>query len=236
LFGHKAGAFTGAIKDKKGLFDEANTGTIFLDEIGEMPLELQAKLLRVLEAGEFIKIGETKTTKVNVRIISATNRELQQEIDAGRFRQDLFYRLSAFQIRLPSLKERSSDIELLARYFLERYTLKANKQIMNLQEDFLTALKQCSWRGNIRELKNVIERSVILTDGKELTVDSLPFELQANIVSTGDTQLSAFSLASIEKLHIQKVLNHTNNNKTETARLLGIGLTTLYRKIEEYQL
>lgn len=236
LFGHKAGAFTGALKDKKGLFEEAHTGTIFLDEVGEMPLELQAKLLRVLESGEFIKVGEAKTTKVNVRIISATNRDLQQEIDAGHFRQDLFYRLSAFQIRLPSLKERISDIELLAHSFLERYMLKVNKQITDISPEFISALKQYHWPGNIRELKNVIERSVILTDEKELSIDSLPFELQAGVVSGHENQLSAFSLASIEKLHIQKVLNYTNNNKTETARLLGIGLTTLYRKIEEYRL
>lgn len=238
LFGHKAGAFTGALKDKKGLFEEANTGTIFLDETGEMPLELQAKLLRVLETGEFIKVGETKTTRVNVRIISATNRELQHEIEAGYFRQDLFYRLSAFQIRLPSLKERTSDIESLTRYFMERYTLKVNKQIPDIQPAFVEALKNYAWPGNIRELKNVIERSVILTDTKELSTNSLPFEIQAGSGSVAGQhgQLSAFSLASIEKLHIQKVLNYTNNNKTETARLLGIGLTTLYRKIEEYKL
>jgi DNA-binding NtrC family response regulator len=237
LFGHKAGAFTGALKDKRGLFEEANTGTIFLDEIGELPLELQAKLLRVLEVGEFIKIGETKTTRVNVRIISATNRDLQKEIDAGHFRQDLYYRLSAFQIRLPSLKERTSDIESLARHFLDRYAIKLNKQSVRLGEGYLTALKQYSWPGNIRELKNVIERSVILNESQELTPDDLPFELQVAVASRQDDQsLSAFSLASIEKLHIQKVLNHTNNNKTETARLLGIGLTTLYRKIDEYKL
>jgi two-component system NtrC family response regulator len=236
LFGHKAGAFTGAIKDKKGLFEEAHTGTIFLDEIGEMPLELQAKLLRVLEAGEFIKVGDTKTIRINVRILSATNRDLQQEIDAGRFRQDLFYRISAFQISLPSLKDRIADIELLAEHFLLRYAAKVNRQITGMQPGYIYALKQYHWPGNIRELKNVIERSMILTDGKELTVESLPFELQAGVIHDSELQLSAFSLASIEKLHIQKVLNHTNGNKTETARLLGIGLTTLYRKIEEYRL
>lgn len=236
LFGHKAGSFTGAIKDKKGLFEAANTGTIFLDEIGEMPFELQAKLLRVLEAGEFMRIGESKTTYVNVRIISATNRDLQKEIDAGHFRQDLFYRLSAFHIRLPSLKERSSDIELLARTFLEKYMVKINKQKLTMTPEFLAALKQYQWPGNVRELKNVIERCVILTDGKELCIDTLPFELQAASTSGHENQPSAFSLAGMEKLHIQKVLNHTNHNKTETARLLGIGLTTLYRKIEEYGL
>lgn len=236
LFGHKAGAFTGAVKDKKGLFEEADTGTVFLDEIGEMPLELQAKLLRVLEAGEFIKVGETKTSRVNVRIISATNRELQQEIAAGHFRQDLYYRLAAFEVRLPSLKERSSDIEQLARAFMERYSLKVNKQVTHMSEAYLAALKHYAWPGNIRELKNVIERSVILTDTAELDTASLPFELQAGMAAQDDRQLPAFSLSSMEKLHIRKVLHYTNHNKTETARLLGIGLTTLYRKIEEYGL
>lgn len=236
LFGHKAGSFTGAIKDKKGLFEEAHTGTIFLDEVGEMAPELQAKLLRVLEAGEFIKVGETRTTKVNVRIISATNRDLQQEIDAGRFRQDLYYRLAAFQVKLPSLKDRITDLEDLAHFFMERYMVKVNRQIRGIDENYLSALKQYHWPGNIRELKNVIERSVILTDGKTLTLESLPFELQGVPVSGTSNPASAFSLSSIEKMHIGKVLNHTNGNKTEAARLLEIGLTTLYRKIEEYKL
>ena len=237
LFGHKEGAFTGAIKDTKGIFEEANNGTVFLDEIGEMPLELQAKLLRVLETGEFLKVGDSKTTKINVRIIAATNRDLQKEIEATNFREDLFYRIAVFQIALPALRERVIDIEELANYFLQFFAKKTNKKIAAVPKPYLEALKQHSWKGNIRELKNVIERSVILTDDTALTNDSLPIELQ-KFSSNGAKEkiLSAFDLASAEKLHIQKVLNYTNGNKTKTAELLNIALTTLYRKIEDYQL
>ncbi|GAA4758168.1 MULTISPECIES: sigma-54-dependent transcriptional regulator [Flavobacterium] len=240
MFGHKAGAFTGATKDKKGLFEEANNGTIFLDEVGEMALDLQAKLLRVIENGEFIKVGESKITKVDVRIITATNRDLRKEIETGQFRQDLYYRLSVFQIQLPALRERVLDIELLAKYFLNLFTLKTNKKIKAISDDFIQLLKLHTWPGNIRELKNVLERSVILETESVLMPDSLPIEIQelkgTNQDSNQDKMLSAFSLASAEKLHIQKVLNYTNGNKTETARLLGIALTTLYRKLEEYKI
>ena len=237
LFGHKAGAFTGAIKDTKGIFEEANNGTVFLDEIGEMPLDLQAKLLRVLETGEFLKVGDSKATKVNVRIVAATNRNLQREVEAGNFREDLFYRIAVFQIALPPLRERIVDIEELATHFLYTFAHKTNKKITAISKPYLEALKQHSWKGNIRELKNIIERSVILTDDTELTVDSLPVELQhINTSATKEKILSAFDLASAEKIHIQKVLNYTNGNKTETAKLLNIALTTLYRKLDEYQI
>ncbi|MBK0379619.1 sigma-54-dependent transcriptional regulator [Mucilaginibacter segetis] len=237
LFGHKAGAFTGAIKDTKGIFEEADGGTVFLDEIGEMPIDLQAKLLRVLETGEFLKVGDSKATKTNVRIIAATNRDLEQEVKAWNFREDLFYRIAVFQIALPPLKERVVDIEALAEHFLYLFACKTNKKITGMANSYLEALKQHAWKGNIRELKNVIERSVILTDGTELTVDSLPHELQQ--LQTGAAKekiLSTFQLASAEKMHIQKVMNYANGNKTETARLLNIALTTLYRKLEEYQI
>lgn len=231
LFGHKAGAFTGAVKDKKGLFEEANGGTIFLDEIGEMPAELQAKLLRVLESGEFIKVGDTRTIKVDVRIIAATNRNLQKETEAGYFRSDLFYRLSVFQIVLPPLRERVKDIPALAGYFAGLFAAKTNKPVPALQKDYMEVLQQYAWPGNIRELKNIIERSVILNDDGQLATKDLPAELQS-----AGTSYSAFDLAGVEKAHIQKVLKHTNGNKAEAARLLNIGLTTLYRKIEEYKL
>jgi DNA-binding NtrC family response regulator len=236
LFGHKAGAFTGAIKDSKGIFEEANNGTVFLDEIGEMPLELQAKLLRVLETGEFLKVGDSKITKINVRIIAATNRTLQKEIDAGHFREDLFYRIAVFQIALPVLRERIIDIEELATYFLQLFANKTNKKITSISKPYLEALKQHSWKGNIRELKNVMERSVILTDGKELNADTLPADFQQQLPVSDHKVLSAFDLTSAEKIHIQKVLNYTNGNKTETARLLNIALTTLYRKLDEYKI
>lgn len=240
MFGHKAGAFTGAIKDQKGLFEEAHNGTIFLDELGEMPLDLQAKLLRVIETGELLKIGESKPTKINVRIIAATNRDLKNEIELGHFREDLFYRIAVFQIHLPALRERIVDIELLAHHFLKIFSTKTNKKIKSIAPDCLEALKQHNWRGNIREVKNIIERSVILTDSDELTLENLPNDLQ-NLLSTdtlppNSKQLSAFDLASAEKLHIQKVMNYTNGNKTRTAELLNIALTTLYRKLEEFKI
>ncbi len=235
LFGHKAGAFTGAIKDSKGIFEEANGGTVFLDEIGEMPADLQAKLLRVLETNEFLKVGDSKPTKVNVRIIAATNRNLQQEVDAGNFREDLFYRIAVFTIPLPPLRERVNDIEELAHFFAALFAAKTNKKTFSITPEYLNALKLHPWKGNIRELKNIIERSVILAEGNELTAALLPADFEQATSASGKT-LSAFDLASAEKIHIQKVLNYTNGNKTETAKLLNIALTTLYRKLEEYKI
>jgi DNA-binding NtrC family response regulator len=237
LFGHKEGAFTGAIKETKGIFEEANNGTVFLDEIGEMPMELQAKMLRVLETGEFFKVGSSQPSKVNIRIIAATNRDLLTEIGNGNFRVDLYYRISIFQIKLPSLNERLNDIEELASFFLQVYTGKMNRKLMVLSKQYISALKNHNWKGNIRELKNVIERSVILAPHDVVDIDTLPSEFQNLTSSHGAMkQLSAFELASAEKLHILKVLNHTSGNKTEAARLLNIGLTTLYRKLEEYKI
>lgn len=236
LFGYKAGAFTGATKDKKGLLEEANHGTIFLDEIGEMPIDLQAKLLRVLETQEFYKVGDSKPCKVDIRFITATNRKLEKEIEMGRFRQDLFYRISVFQIELPALRERPADIELLAKHFLDLFAAKTNKRIGHLNKDYVAALNKHNWQGNIRELKNIIERSVILCDNEELGIDTLPIDFQTNLQLGSDKSISAFDLASAEKLHIQKVLNYTGGNKTETAKLLNIALTTLYRKMADFQL
>lgn len=233
LFGYKAGAFTGAVKDKKGLFEIANHGTIFLDEIGEMAFDLQARLLRVLETGEYIKIGDTKRTQVDVRIISATNRHLKEEIEKGGFREDLFYRLSVFQIHLPALRERKGDIESLARMFLQRYAAKFNKHIEDIDPDALLTLRQAEWKGNVRELRNVIERSAIICDN-QITLEDLPIELLHHPCSHSDDKGDEFELAAIERKHILKVLQHTHGNKTETARLLKIGLATLYRKIDSY--
>lgn len=235
LFGHKAGAFTGAVKDTKGLFEEANKGTIFLDELGEMAIELQAKLLRVLETGEFQKVGESTITKVDVRIIAATNKDLEEEIAQHHFRSDLYYRLSVFCINLPGLKERKRDIPLLAQSFVTYFSTKNNKKELELAPEYLKALEQNVWKGNIRELKNVIERSIILADDSILDLSTLPLEFQYCDNGLGK-MMSAFSMASVEKLQIQKVLNHTKGNKAEAARLLEIGIATLYRKIEEYKL
>jgi len=232
IFGHKAGAFTGAIKDNKGLIEEANNGTLFLDEIGEMPIDLQSKLLRVLETSEFIKVGDTKSVKVNVRFIAATNRRLEQEIKEGKFREDLFYRLNVFAIELPPLRERKSDIPLLVRYYISFFSVKTNKKLKGISKEAEELLKQHNWKGNIRELKNVIERAVILEDGEYITEASLPYDIHSADTKNED----AYDLAVIEKYHIKKVLKLTNGNKTETSKLLNIGLTTLYRKLDEYNI
>ena len=236
LFGHRAGAFTGAVKDSKGIFEEANQGTVFLDEIGEMPLDLQAKLLRVLETGEFLKVGDSKPTRVNVRIIAATNRDLHKEMSAGRFREDLYYRISVFEIHLPPLRERVSDIEAMALHFLARFAASMKRRIGSLSPAYLDLLKRHPWKGNIRELKNVIERSVILSEDQALMPETLPSDFHDEEAPGGSGQLFAFDLASAEKRHIQRVLQYTQGNKTEAARLLNIALSTLYRKLEEYRL
>lgn len=221
----------------KGLFEEANNGTIFLDEIGEMAFELQAKLLRILETGEYIKIGDTKPTHIDVRIIAATNRNLPAEIAAGRFREDLFYRLSVFQVHLPPLRERTGDIKILAESFVRSFSEKLSHPVNRIAPAYLEALCQQPWKGNIRELRNVIERSLIVCEGDRLDVDDLPLEIQNSHYEKSDEGMpGSFELSAMERRHIARVLEYTKGNKTEAARLLKIGLTTLYRKIEEYKL
>ena len=235
MFGHKAGSFTGALKDKKGLFEEADNGTIFLDEIGEMAFELQAKLLRILETGEYIKIGDTKPTRVNVRVVAATNRNLPEEITAGRFREDLFYRLSVFQIHLPPLREREGDVRILAKAFVKDFSVRLARPVTEITPAFLEALEQQPWKGNIRELRNVIERSLIVCESERLDVADLPLDIQnTHYEQSDETTPGSFELSAMERRHIARVLEYTKGNKTEAARLLKIGLTTLYRKIEEY--
>ena len=230
MFGYKAGAFTGAVKDKKGLFEQAHLGTIFLDEIGEMPLNLQVKLLRTLESGEFIRVGDCKATKADVRVIAATNRNLKDSVARGEFREDLYYRLSVFTIELPPLRDREEDVILLARNYINAFGSKMNKPITDLEPAFTDALLKYTWKGNIRELRNAMERSVILASGGVLKLSDLPLEIQ---MAQGNT-LDSMELAAAERSHICKVLAYTGGNKTESARLMKIGLTTLYRKIEEY--
>lgn len=231
LFGHKAGAYTGAFKDKKGLIELADEGTLFLDEIGEMNIDLQAKILRVIENGEFIKLGDTKTTRVRIRIIAATNRDLTESINHGEFRQDLYYRLNVFTIHLPSLRNRIDDIPALADYFLSIYCNKTNKKFQ-MSKETLALLQHYPWKGNIRELRNVLERASILAEDSEILTEHLPYEIQKQDAINAHN----LSLASVEKNHIQKVLEYTKGNKTKTADYLGIGLTTLYRKMEEYHI
>lgn len=229
LFGHRAGAFTGAMKDKKGIIEEASGGTLFLDEVGEMPQDLQAKLLRFLESGEYFHVGDSKPSKADVRIIAATNRDLGVESEKGRFRPDLYYRLAAFRIQLPSLRDRKDDIVALATMFLDRHARRLRSEVRDMSPAFKEALQRHGWKGNIRELRNVMERAVILATSPVVDKDCLPLEWSDQ---PGPDQ--GFDMASVEKRHIAAVLAHTGGNKAEAARLLNIGLTTLYRKIEEY--
>ena len=234
IFGHKKGAFTGASFDKKGLFEEAHGGTLFLDEIGEMHPGLQSKLLRVLEEKSFTKIGDTKTTKVNVRIIAATNRDLLKDTQNEKFRADLYYRLSAFKILIPSLRERKEDIPLLTEQFVSLFSAKINKKIENISGDFYEKLIRYEWPGNTRELKNIVERAIILADEKTLNSELLPLE----ILYPAGTQLpnKLSTLTEMEKNHIARMLSYTKGNKTKAAGILGIGIPTLYRKMDQYNL
>jgi two-component system NtrC family response regulator len=236
LFGYKKGAFTGALADKKGLLEAANGGTLFLDEIGELDLAVQAKFLRVLENQEFTKLGATQPTKVNVRLIAATNRNLKQEAATGHFRPDLYYRLSVFELAVPPLSARPADVAPLAQHFLAVFAAKLRKRLPGLDAEALARLARYPWPGNVRELKNVLERAAILAlDNQPLTVDDLPLEFQQPAPASPADPTDR-SLRAVEARHIGAVLREAGGNKTEAARQLGIGVKTLYRKIEEYHL
>ncbi|MCB2410835.1 sigma-54-dependent transcriptional regulator [Hymenobacter lucidus] len=239
LFGYKKGAFTGALTDKRGLLDEAHGGTLFLDEMGELELNVQAKFLRVLETQTFTKLGDTKPTAVNVRIVAATNRNLKLEAQEGRFRSDLYYRLSVFTIDVPPLKARPTDVPVLAEFFLQYFAARLKKRLPGLDAECLRLLQAYDWPGNVRELKNVLERAAILTPDNELVAASLlPTEfytLPGEARSVADDPHDR-SLRAVEARHIRQVLSEVEGNKTEAARQLGIGLTTLYRKLQEYGL
>lgn len=234
MFGYKTGAFTGANKNKKGLFEEANFGTLFLDEIGEMDISIQSKLLRVLETNSFIKSGDTKTTVVDVRIIAASNRNLEEEIKTGHFRSDLYYRIGVMKINLPSLRERKEDIPSLVEGFVNVYQIKLKKNIKKIGQSFLQRLVEYNFPGNIRELRNLIERAIILTNSDELKETSLPSELLEGRIDSASVIKGIVNLEELEKEHILKILTQAKGNKTKAAELLGIGLTTLYRKLQTY--
>ena len=231
LFGYAKGAFTGAVKDKKGLFEAANEGTVFLDEIGEMSIETQSKLLRVLETNTFTRVGDTNTTHTDVRVISATNKDLKSEIEKGNFKNDLYYRINTFSIYLPSLRERKDDLELLINSFINNYNEKLKKHINSASPEFISVLKEYTFPGNIRELKNIIERAMILSKGNTLEAGDLPEEI-TEIKPLNE--LHSGSLKEIEKQHILKIYSENRHNKSVTAEKLGIGLVTLYRKLKEY--
>lgn len=233
LFGHKKGAFTGAISDKDGVFVAANKGTVFLDEVGEIPLNQQVNLLRVIQEREVKPIGSNQLIQFDTRIIAATNKDLEKEVEKGEFREDLYYRLNVVEIPLPTLQERKDDIPLLAHHFLKKYSKELNRPVKGITSDAMGALISFEWKGQVRELENIIERAVLLGSEDYITIDDLPGSIQK---SKGDFNYDADSLEdavqTFEKHHIISVLKRTDGNKTEAARLLGIDPSTLYRKME----
>ncbi|HUT23813.1 MAG TPA: sigma-54 dependent transcriptional regulator [Sumerlaeia bacterium] len=237
LFGHEAGAFTDARKQKIGRFEMADGGTIFLDEITETAPEFQIKLLRVLQEQEFERVGGVTTIGVDVRVIAATNQNIEDAVSEGRFREDLYYRLNVVKIELPPLREREEDIPLLAQAFLKEFCETNGKPPMKISPKALAALRLYSWPGNVRQLRNVIEGLVVMTSGKEIMVKNLPDEVRSSTVSRRVVQLRAgASLADMEREMIRVTLEENNGNRAATARALGVGRKTLYRKIEEYGL
>jgi two-component system, NtrC family, response regulator AtoC len=240
LFGYEKGAFTGALRSKPGLFQSAHGGTIFLDEIGELPLEMQAKLLRVLQEKEVRPVGSNERFKVDVRVIAATNRDLEQEYRAGRFRKDLYFRLDVVTIRLPALRERRSDIPMLVHWFLDRHGKGCFVQVTSEAMKFLI---EYDWPGNVRELENAMERAMALGDGKVIDVRDLPpslLSMRVPIELTGpvveNTSLSSTDLEDIERATIQRVFEQVNGDKAMARKMLGISRATLYRKLKRYNI
>ncbi len=236
LFGHVKGSFTGAVKDKMGLFAAADNGTFFLDEIGETTPSTQVKLLRVLQQREVIPVGATESITVNTRVLAATNRDLEEEIKRGAFRADLFYRLNVIAVHLPPLRQRTDDIPLLAESFLQRSGLARQEQAKVLSEDTLDALMAYSWPGNVRELENALERAVILSPGGTIKVDALPERVTARRAEPLVSERAPVTptLEAIERAYIQWVLQNEGGNKSRAADMLGIDPSTLYRKLARY--
>ncbi|MDR3626132.1 MAG: sigma-54 dependent transcriptional regulator, partial [Ignavibacteriaceae bacterium] len=235
LFGHKKGAFTGAISDKDGLVKAADGGTLFLDEISELPLQLQVKLLRVLQEKEYTPVGSTASIQVNVRFLASTNRDLKEEVMAGRFREDLYYRLNIVEINLPSLKEREEDITLLADHFLNKYRKEMNRNIKGIDPEAMRAIIAYEWKGEIRELENTIERAVIFCKEEYITLKDLPQVFNSKTGTTDFSKMGSLedSVRKFEKDYILKALENNNFDKEKTADLLKVGLSTLYRKLKE---
>ena len=233
LFGHKKGSFTGAVRDKEGLFKVADGGTLFLDEVGEIPLHLQVKLLRAIETGEFIPVGDTIPQKVDVRIIAATNRNLEEEVEKGKFRDDLFYRLNVIEINLPPLSERKDDIPLLIDHFIRKYNQELNRHITGMDEETKRILMNYEWKGGIRELENVIERALILSEGEKITRQDLPPNLMKLEPTPETSPRLKDTVAAFEKEYIEQVLKANQGNKEAAAKILDISLSSLYRKIDE---
>jgi DNA-binding NtrC family response regulator len=239
LFGHERGAFTGALKRSEGAFERAHNGTLLLDEVSEMRIDLQAKLLRVLQEREFERVGGSATIRVDVRVIATTNRDLAAEVAAGTFREDLYYRLNVIPIAVPSLRERREDIPLLAQRFAQRTALDAKRELLGFAPETLELLKSLPWPGNVRELQHAVERAVVLSGDKLLQPHSFErarFGLvpapSASVAGTGPTLvLNSYRMAEAEEQLIQRALESVNGNRTRAAALLGIGLRTLRAKL-----
>lgn len=233
LFGHKKGSFTGATEDKQGLFKAADGGTLFLDEIGDLPLNLQVKLLRAIEDKEFFPVGGVKPVSTDVRIITATNQNLFEKTKSGEFREDLFYRLNVVEIKLPNLNERKEDIPLLVNHFIEKYCNEMGKKIIGINNDTLKILMAHDWRGGVRELENIIERAIIFCNKETLTSEDLADYVKGGIVTAGYPDSLKDALRNFEREHILKTIKKFDYNKEEAANALDIGLSSLYRKMDE---
>jgi two-component system response regulator PilR (NtrC family) len=234
LFGHRRGAFTGAIRDKVGYFEAANNGTIFLDEISTLPLSVQSSLLRVLEERVVVPVGDTRPRPIEVRVVAASNQDLDKMVDDKSFREDLLFRLNVVKITLPPLRSRREDIPLLVHHFLDKYTRAMNKRVLGLTNGAMRALLNHEWRGNVRELENVIERAVIFAEGRQIGVEDMPFSCEG--ISDEASEDLKEALAQFERQHILYSLRRHNYDKTETAKHLGIGVSSLYRKLDELQI
>jgi two-component system response regulator AtoC len=233
LFGHERGAFTGAHVQRRGKFEAANLGTLFLDEIGEMSTNIQVHLLRVLEEREFTRVGGNELIKTDVRVISATNKDMKQAVDSGQFREDLYYRLNVVTIELPPLRERQEDIPMLAQHFLKKYAVENKKEITGFSLEAVDFLLKCDWPGNVRQLENAIERAVILANNSTINIADLA-ELDPQLQQLADSILQPKSLKDIEKDHIVNLLRDTGGNFSKAARILGISRATLYNKVKAY--
>ena len=238
MFGHDRGAFTGAVAQKDGLFKTAANGTVFLDEIAELPQQLQVKLLRFLQEGEIKRVGSTETIKIDVRVLAATNKKLSEMVESGQFRSDLFYRLNVIQLTMPPLRERRKDIPLLIKHFIKKYAAKLQKEISDVSPETLSALENHSWPGNIRELENTIERSVALAFGKVISLYDLPPNLQQAAPNGADSLKTGqrLTLKELEKKYILESLEAFDWDYDQVCKELAIGRTTLGRKLKEYNL
>ena len=231
LFGHRRGAFTGAVRDKVGYFEAANRGTLFLDEISTLPLGVQSSLLRALEERVVVPVGDTKPRAVDVRIIAASNQDLEKMVQRGEFREDLIYRLNVVKLELPPLRQRKDDIPALVHHFLEKYMREMKKRVEGVSNDAMRAMLSHEWRGNVRELENVIERAVIFAEGRRMEIDDLPFAVPFAPIGEGEHLRDV--MQQFERQHIVQTLRHHHYDKAEAAKALGIGVSSLYRKLEE---